>query len=716
MYTLRFLEFPRKQFLVPLYGLLGLLFCLGAGSTFGQRPPQTSLLQHLELALDSATLHWPQDTVARVLPLPYRQEQEQAQVLLEARQPLRKVQWLPSEGLYLLDSLVPQGRRLRFRLRFTGLSQWEEAALRLRLITRAGDTAQVHLPLQPYTETRLAGPRRWGSWYVGEEKTVNLLCNRPANVLPPAFWQKQGALEYRLSRLEGKLKLQVVPTSAGTHTLRLALPLRQPRLVKGAWHYRTDTLKHTFSVEASRLAFLDIKRPEVTLRRDQERPVEIQIEGHRRLQMNRTYRLEAQEKPGGPLVAELYTKAQLSNNRVLASFRPYALHKASEGYLYLKTGDKARFVTNLSIRPETEVATVGLQRQGEGWQQGQTVFPGETVHVRLKGKAMNRGQFSVYGAPLLEDDTLPNTPREAYMTIRVPMDVQQRRLAIYHNGQPTGKYLQVAEHHRPRPFNFIQLRLGLRRYTLAQQQRPIYYDETLSDLVIDFRPDRIDRPDDMYGRQELTIEAYVRDREGSLIELYRWDKVNVCPGRTSPRHHFYPDKKCRTEDLNLNDFLSRKTYNLPPWSSIELVVKHRDEVYPGEEPYQKRLKVVLQRRLHFDIDVSFPAGLLILKEGQNDFSNFTGISFAMLSQFSFYHPKRPGEFRPFKLGAGFIALDAFNFSENTPNRDVGLVLLGSVYPTSSRNKLSFPIYLGYGYLLKQKKGFFLVGPGIRVRL
>lgn len=696
--------------------MLGLLGLLASGITFGQRPKPSALLRNLTVELDSAALHWPADTVGAALPLPYAQEQMKVLLRLEATRPLRKAYWLPSAEMKLLDTLAPEGRYLHFRLRLSALSSWENVALRLGLISRAGDTEQVRLPLQPYSNTRLAGPRRWGRWYVGEGKKVALLCNRPENLRLPTFWQKQGPLEYRLSRQDGRLYLHVVPTQAGRHVLRLALPLRQPRLVNHSWRYRTDTLMHAFQVEASRLAFLDIQRQEVTLHRGPERTVEIQIEGHRRLLMNRTYRLEAQEKPGGPLVAELYTKAELSNNRVLAELRPYALHKASAGYLYLKINDEARFVTNLSIRPETEVAAIALQRQGEGWQKGHTVHPGETVNVRLTGKAMDRGRFTIYGAPLLEDDSLVNTAQYAYFSIRVPMDVKQRRLAIFHNGEPTGRHLRVKEYHRPRPFNFVELRLGLQRYTVAEQQRPIYYDETLSDLVIDFRPNHIDRIDDMYGSQELTIEAYVRDREGSLIELYRWDKINICPGPSSPRYHFYSTENCRIEDINLNDFLSRKTYNRPPWSSIELVIKHREAAYPQREGYQKRVKIVLQRRLHFDIDVSFPAGLLILKEGQNDFSNFTGISFAMLSQFSFYHPKRPGEFRPFKLGAGFIALDAFNFSENAANRDVGLVLLGSVYPTSSRNKLSFPIYLGYGYLLKQKKGFFLVGPGIRVRL
>ena len=169
------------------------------------------------------------------------------------------------------------------------------------------------------------------------------------------------------------------------------------------------------------------------------------------------------------------------------------------------------------------------------------------------------------------------------------------------------------------------------------------------------------------------------------------------------------------EDINLNDFINNKTSNLQEWSTIDLEFSHQHDKY-ASDGYTKKVKIYLSRKINYDIDVSFPAGLLILKAGENDFSNFGGISFAMMAQMSFYHPNKVAKLRPFKFGAGFIALDAFNFSDNSSNRDLGLVVLGSLYPTSSENRLSFPLFVGYGYLLKQQKTFFLIGPGIRVRL
>jgi len=47
---------------------------------------------------------------------------------------------------------------------------------------------------------------------------------------------------------------------------------------------------------------------------------------------------------------------------------------------------------------------------------------------------------------------------------------------------------------------------------------------------------------------------------------------------------------------------------------------------------------------------------------------------------------------------------------------VGLVILGSLYPTTKDVKLTFPLYIGAGYKLKAQKWFGLIGPGIRIRL
>jgi hypothetical protein len=278
-----------------------------------------------------------------------------------------------------------------------------------------------------------------------------------------------------------------------------------------------------------------------------------------------------------------------------------------------------------------------------------------------------------------------------------------------------GKSLQLRDYQKARPFDFIDIRLGLQRYQLNELAKPIFYDKSLADVLISFDPKKIDVVDGLHGKQYLKLKIKISNKNGALIELQEIENIVICPASNSPRFKFYNEKDCRYEDLNLNEVINSKTYDLPEWATIDLEFSHQKDKHGGEG-FTKKVRVYLERKINYNIDVSFPAGLLILKAGENDFSNFGGISFAMMAQMSFYHPRKVAKLQPFKLGAGFIALDAFNFSENSDNRDVGLVFLGSLYPTSSENRLSFPIYAGYGYLLKQKKGFFLIGPGIRVRL
>ncbi|MGI4967701.1 MAG: hypothetical protein ACRYGH_02030, partial [Janthinobacterium lividum] len=130
----------------------------------------------------------------------------------------------------------------------------------------------------------------------------------------------------------------------------------------------------------------------------------------------------------------------------------------------------------------------------------------------------------------------------------------------------------------------------------------------------------------------------------------------------------------------------------------------------------QQVELVLRRHVNFDINVSFPAGLLTKVSGQEGYGSFSGISLATLAQLSFYAPDRINRQRPYRIGAGFVALNAFNLSQTATGRDLGIVLLGSVTPVRTGARLTFPLYLGGGYLLSAGKPFFLLGPGIGVTL
>jgi len=146
-----------------------------------------------------------------------------------------------------------------------------------------------------------------------------------------------------------------------------------------------------------------------------------------------------------------------------------------------------------------------------------------------------------------------------------------------------------------------------------------------------------------------------------------------------------------------------------------MTFKNQKDKY-SKDIQTKTVDIVLQKLYSFDIDVSFPAGLLIKKANTAGYGDFSGVSMAIMEQCSFYAKEKIAQLQPYKIGVGFIALNAFDFSSSSvSDRDMGIVILGTVNPVNTTKKLTFPIYLGGGYLLSGHTWFWLLGPGISVQ-
>jgi hypothetical protein len=74
---------------------------------------------------------------------------------------------------------------------------------------------------------------------------------------------------------------------------------------------------------------------------------------------------------------------------------------------------------------------------------------------------------------------------------------------------------------------------------------------------------------------------------------------------------------------------------------------------------------------------------------------------------------------------GFIGLDAINFisnqdsSDNKGTQDLGIVSIITIdnfIKPDRKSNISFAIHLGGGYLLNNKKWFWLIGPGISINI
>jgi len=95
--------------------------------------------------------------------------------------------------------------------------------------------------------------------------------------------------------------------------------------------------------------------------------------------------------------------------------------------------------------------------------------------------------------------------------------------------------------------------------------------------------------------------------------------------------------------------------------------------------------------------------------------DFGGVSMAIIGQYSFYRKDKINSLEPFKIGAGSLALNAFDLSNNSSSKDLGAVVLGTLNPVNTDKKFSFSIYFGGGYLISAKTFFWLIGPGITIQ-
>ncbi|MEP0365386.1 MAG: hypothetical protein ABJN36_07885 [Cyclobacteriaceae bacterium] len=699
---------------------LSLLLSIGV---FAQNRFSQSRLIDLRLYLDTAVYSWEENRInyreRDYLPFEYQEESEvaEAYVYFDMDAGIEDIQLVSSSDYELLDSIFVISDHARFKVKFHELTNSDFLKFTFKMRLDSQTIEYVDVPLFPYTQTYVEYYPAEEELFIGEEKITEITTNRPDNIVIDNRWTEGQSINHRLTKNGNRILLHLDPTELGRQTVRVPISLKKPTLKDGEVIYDVPDIVKSFSIKSGRLAFLQSDQQEITPNADSKEPIEIQLQNNRYLRIGKTYRIENQEEKGGALIAELYTKSRLNNDKVLCLLRPYAFHQKSDGYLYIKDGDVPKFVVNVDITPKAEIKGIFIQREGEDWVKSSTVYPGENINVRIEGVSLHKASFSFPGVENLQLDSLVRNNEISLFNIKVPADISSNKIEIFDRAKATGKYLKVSEYQKPRPLDFITLEMGTERHTVSEIERPIYFEGNLSDLVISFNRNLIDETRNINGKQYLNIKVKVSDKSGHLIELYQFEEVVVCPNETSIRFAHYNDPECLSGGINLNNYLSKKTYNLEEWSRIELEIGHVKGKYK-QRTQKKKIQVYLKRRYNFDIDVSFPGGLLILKKanGERDFANFSGVSFAMLAQFSFYQEGKIAKYQPYKIGAGFIAIDAFNFSENAQNRDVGLVVIGSIYPSSGANrKLTFPLYAGFGFLMKEEKFFSLIGPGIRVR-
>ncbi len=629
---------------------------------------------------------------------------------------LHSYQLVPSSDFEISDSLKFLANGLfRFQVKFKSISNAAYPAFTFQKIDTLGNSILYEIPLFPFTETRAVVYPANEDLYLGESRSFEFICNNPSNLILDGEWKTGENFDYRLAQSGEKALLFLEPKTRGEQTFELQLETKKPFIDSlGRITSQLPLISHTFTIKRSRHVFLRMDVREITRDPSNHKGTEIQLENNRRLQLGKTYRVEASEDVGTPLIAEIFTKTRLNNDRILCEFRAYADHAITDGYLFIKDGDNPVFMTNVSISPLPNIKKTSILRYGEDWSGNLFAHPGETIDLRIEGKNLLKATYYMEDLKNVGGDSLNNNDDVRNFRYKIPLNISKRSLALFDKETRTSVSISIKEYDRPKPLDFIYVDYGNGEKQVDTLNHAILYPKTIKDVVISFRGDKIDLPDLLYGKQQIQIKARMEDKNGTLIETRNLGKFTICPNENSPRYSFYPRNGCRMDDISLNSFLTKKTYGLGEWAKVELIIEHVPDAYETEG-YSQQVVIYQQKSYTFDVDVSIPAGLITQKIGKGEKLSplFGGIGFAMMAQFSFYKEGEIQQLLPVKVGLGFLAQNAFNFNQDA-QRDLGIVVIGSVYPLQKRGKLNFPLFGGFGYFMQEAKFFFLIGPGIRV--
>lgn len=630
------------------------------------------------------------------------------------RYKISRIELIENEEIEIIDSLINFNNDYFIgRIKLSNLTKSSFPALRFKFFTDSVHYRIDEVRLQPACKTTVSIYNHDIELFIGEEKSFELITRNIENLRISNEWVLGADFDYRLKKENSHLRLILVPKSLGRKSLTIKIPVFKPELIENKLVFDPVVLQANFTVKSGRLAYLSVDQKEVTFDDiSRKEGIELQIDRARGMQLLKTYRIEEQEAAGGALIAELFTRENLNNDKVLCRLRVYNLHRPTDGYLYIKEGDEAKYITNFGISPKTNIDKMSLLRNGVDWAESNVVNPGEMVNLRIEGEGLQKARFMFEDLKGVVQDSIVRTDNVHEFRLNIPLDISKKKIYIYNRAENTGKFLQVREYQEPRPFDFIMVDYGTGPKAVEDFSGPELYDKTIKNIRISFKPELIDNIEKLYGKQYVEIAVKITGSRGELVELTSIPAISVCPGQKSPRNAYYDSKDCVKEEISLNNVIGQKTYDLSDWNKISLTVRHTKDKYSGQGS-EKNVEIILQRRIKFDVDVSFPSLLtkIVKEEG---WQNGLGVSMATIAQFSFYEKDKIARLMPYKIGVGFLALNAFNFNVNNTYRDLGIVILGSLYPTRKDTKFSFPLYMGGGYLLNKKSWFWVFGPGIRV--
>lgn len=701
------------------------LFVIFSFFTFSFLQAQEQLITDLQLQLDSLsfsasknTVSWQGESYIGI------NSQENAplcrlKLLVNKNKGIEKITLSPSREYQVIDSVKKSSDSIyTCAIIFTDLVYGNTPVMKFTVHTTTKEE-QVTYKILPIFNVPLTY-NGLEDIFEEEVKTIEIPVQNAFNLYTDNFWVFNDDYDYKVTHTAQSLIIKIKPHSLGIRQLMLRLKTFKPVMLDHTGQLTTDLpiLKIPFNVKANNLYYINFDKKLIYQDPESRNYEEITADNNNALQLRKVYRIEDNESDGN-LIAELFTIAQVQNGnttQIICRIKTYSIHKVSEGYLYIKDNGKARFVTNLDILEKPRITNVSIMRKGDVWTNNLSVYPGEELDVKIEGKGLMNAKFGFENFTLVAEDTAKSSEEAVYYSVIVPVKISKKSAFVIMNGKPASYNFTVKEYQQPTELDFVSVNYGSQNINAASDKfnKPVLWGEMITDINLVFNGSKIDEDGKLNGKQYINIEVKLFNNKNDLIEVQQIDDVVVCPGDNSPRRPFYNLGDCQKMPINLNDYLIHKTYQLEAFTQIQITIKHDEGKY-STKGYTRKINIILTRRTHFDIQVSFPAGLVVKQFKEPGFGALSGISTSVLAQMSFYDPTRIGKLRPYSIGAGFIALNAFNFSSAATNeRDLGLVVLGSITPINKSSKFSIPIYVGGGYLLKASSWFVVFGPGIQV--
>jgi len=494
----------------------------------------------------------------------------------------------------ILDSLhvLPNGK-WSAKIRMTNLTQSKFLALSFIFNSEKGWVSAGELRLLPCTKTYATVNFTSDELFIGEEKVYEVVTNNLSNIRVSTQWTEGHDINYRLEERNGLLYIHLRPSVLGKSVASIKILCHKPWINEsGKLQYELPAIPHNFTIKNSRIAFLSTDIKELTFDETSKlNGIEIQIDNNRQLQLNKTYRIEAQEEKGGALIGELFTRNSLANDKILCIFRPYNYHLQSDGYLYIKDGDDPKFVTNFSISPKATILKISILHKGSDWNESLQVFPGENITLRIEGESLHKAHFSFEDLSEVSSDSITRSDKVAEYRLKIPMNISKRKLQIFSNKTPTNFSLQVKEFQSPRNFDYVFVDYGDKSKRLSSMRGITFTTQSIPDITLNFLNDKIDTNEKLYGIQYLDIEVKIIGNKGEILEIQKIEDLAIVPGRTSVRNAMYDTKGANKGEISLNSYISKKTYDLNTFSRILLIFSNKKDKYNGDG-FTKTIEII----------------------------------------------------------------------------------------------------------------------------